>query len=111
MKFLRRAINRSELKQLLELNGIKLENLKKGVYNFRVNVNTLWVAQTSGYDISAIATNERDKCGVILRMLVSRPKEFFERPNEQGKFECVQTHIRRVNLFIINKDKLFHNQF
>jgi len=109
MKFFRRAINRSELNQLLELNGIELEDLKKGVYNFVIHVNTLWVDGRSEYDISAIATNERNKCGVVLRMLVSRPKKFLENPNNPGKFECVQTHTRRVNLFIINKEKLFQN--
>ncbi|MBT4174475.1 hypothetical protein HOC80_03105 [archaeon] len=109
MRFLRRAINRSELRQLLELNGIQLKDLKKKSYNFRINVGTLWADKNSGYDLSSIAENEREKCGIILRILVSRPKEFFENPNNRGKFECRKTHIRRVNLFIINRDKLFHN--
>lgn len=104
MKLLR-AINKSELNELLALNKLKTKNqLQPGTeYSFLIHTDTIWADSYGAkrWNLPAIAENEKDKCGVIVETRVFWGRGFQENLSDRGKYYCKKEQLRMVKLNLI----------
>ncbi|MFH0700890.1 MAG: hypothetical protein V2A62_00470 [Candidatus Woesearchaeota archaeon] len=102
---LKRAINKTELAELLTSNKLtsKSELINDQEYSFFVHTGTIWINYLGKkkWNIQDIAKNEPDKSGVIVSLKVWLGRKFRENPSELGKYYCVKEHLARVKFFLV----------
>lgn len=97
-----RAINKRELAELLAANQLTSQDqlIPGRKYTFFIHINTIWVNSLGkkSWNMSGIARNESDKCGILVSFSRFLLSGFEENPHEPGKYYCRKERIEKIQI-------------